>query len=83
VYESAGVVALLKRKNVAVLRADMTHRSARTEMLHNLRARLGGQAVPYLAVFPADDSLHPYVRPDLVSRSDIEEILNKLPEGKQ
>jgi thiol:disulfide interchange protein DsbD len=83
VYESDGVVALLKRKNVAVLRADMTHRSARTEMLHNLRARLGGQAVPYLAVFPADDSLHPYVRPDLVSRSDIEEILNKLPEGKQ
>ncbi len=78
VYDSKQIRFLLKEKNVVTIMADMTHSGAKTKVIEGLRKKLGGNAVPFLAVFPADTPLQPYVRHGIVTGSDIRNILKSL-----
>jgi thiol:disulfide interchange protein DsbD len=78
VYDSKPIRLLLKEKNVVGIMADMTHSGPETKVIEKLRKKLGGNAVPYLAVFPADTPLRPFVRHGIVTGSDIREILQSL-----
>jgi cytochrome c biogenesis protein CcdA/DsbC/DsbD-like thiol-disulfide interchange protein/thiol-disulfide isomerase/thioredoxin len=80
VYESDEVVAALRAKNVVPMKADITHDSAYTEMCRELLAGLGARSIPTMAIFPGDEPLEPRVRLDVVTRSDVLQLLRDLPE---
>ncbi len=81
VYESEPVRALLERKGVVAMKADITHDDEYSRMVERLyKGRLGGAAIPFMAVFPGDDPGRPHVRPDIVTTEDVSGILESLPE---
>jgi len=82
VFETDEISALLKKKGLISMNADISHHNPRTRMLERLRARLGGRALPFLAVFPSDRPDEPFVRPDIISVSTMREILNAVPDPK-
>ena len=81
VYESAPVRRLLEAKDVVPMKADITHKGDYSDMVERLyKGRLGGAAIPFMAVFAGDDPLHPQVRPDVVKVDDVVGILEALPD---
>jgi len=82
VFETDEISALLKKKGVISMNADISHDNPRTRMLERLRSRLGGRALPFLAVFPSDRPNEPFVRPDIISVGTMREILNSCPDPK-
>ncbi|MBC8372707.1 MAG: thioredoxin family protein [Planctomycetes bacterium] len=80
VFETDEISALLKKKGVISMNADISHDNPRTRMLERLRAKLGGRALPFLAVFPSDRPNEPFVRPDIISVGTMREILNAVPD---
>jgi len=82
VFESDEISELLKKKGVVSMRADITHDSPKSRMIERLRAKLGGRALPFLAVFPPDKPGEPFVRPDIVTIGTMREILSSLPDPK-
>ncbi|MDP6636072.1 MAG: thioredoxin family protein [Phycisphaerae bacterium] len=82
VFETDEISKLIKKKGIISMNADITHDSPKTRMLEQFRAKLGGRALPYLAVFPSDRPDEPFVRPDIISVSTMREILNAVPAPK-
>jgi suppressor for copper-sensitivity B len=80
IFESEEITKLIKSKNVVSMIADMTHEGPKTEMLKRLRKKLGGHSIPFLAVFPADAPMKPFVRSDIVSKKTMKEIFNACPD---
>ncbi len=81
VYESDEIRALLEQKGVVPMKADITHKNDYTDMVNRLyKGRLGGAAIPFMAVFPGDDPARPHTRPDIVTIDDLSGILRTLPE---
>jgi thiol:disulfide interchange protein len=76
VLRSDEVAALIKRKNILALEADMT---APNPVIESLLHHLGSQSVPFLAVFPGDDPFRPIIMRDLLNKSELVSVLNKLP----
>lgn len=83
VYDTGETAELVKKKNIVTFKADLTHAGARTEMLKRLRAKLGIHSVPLLAVFPGDEPGKPYLLVDLVTTSQVIEILEACPDPQQ
>jgi thiol:disulfide interchange protein len=79
VYDSDEIRALIKAKNAAAFRADITHGNPRTKMLKRLRSKLGIYSVPLLAVFPADRPNEPYLLLDLVTVNMVRKVLDACP----
>jgi len=82
VFETDEISALIRKKGVISMLADITHDSPKTRMIERLRAKLGGRSLPFLAVFPSDRPNEPFVRPDIISVSTMREILNAVPDPK-
>ena len=82
VYESAAIAELFLEKNVLVLEADETGTSEYTAMLKNLRGELGARSIPFMALFSGDDPYQPAVAHSIVSRGQMAEMLNALPNRK-
>jgi len=80
VFETDTVRRILAAKNVVPMQADMTHEGPRTEMLKKLRARLGGAALPYLAIFPGDKPEEPIRLADLLSMDAVVDALRTCPD---
>ncbi len=83
VFESPEIRALIKAKNVVALKADLTYGGPRTEMLKRLRTRLGGNAVPFLAVFPGDAPRRPHVRSAIVTIADMRKLFTACPDPEE
>ena len=82
VFETDEISELIKKKGVISMRADITHDNPRTRMLVRLRNKLGGRALPFLAVFPSDRPNEPIVRPDIVTIGTMREIFNAVPDPR-
>jgi thiol:disulfide interchange protein len=66
---------LIKNKNILAMTADLTHPDPAIEaLLHNL----GSKSIPFLAVFPKDNPYQPIVMRDLLSKRELEKVLNSL-----
>ena len=66
---------LIKSKNILAMTADLTHPDPAIEaLLHNL----GSKSIPFLAVFPKDNPYQPIVMRDLLSKRELEKVLNSL-----
>jgi thiol:disulfide interchange protein len=81
VYDNEDVVSAMEGKGVVRMKADITHDDARTAMIERLMEKLGARAIPFLAIFPGDTIDAPHVRYDIVTRGDVLEIVDSLPEG--
>jgi len=82
VYESDEIRALIQKKNVIAMKADITNDSPRTDMIRRLMAKLGARSIPFCAVFPADRPLQPFTRLDIVTVSTMKEIFEACPDTK-
>ncbi|MEQ8763829.1 MAG: protein-disulfide reductase DsbD family protein [Planctomycetota bacterium] len=83
VYYTDEVSEVLLRKNVACLIADKTSdEDPMTAKIGELQAKLGSYSIPFMAIFPGDDPLQPYTFRDIVSRDDLIEALESLPDPK-
>lgn len=81
VFHSPEILRLMKDKNVALMKADLTREGPRTDMLRRFMNHLGARSVPFLAIFPGDQPMRPYTRYDLVGKDDIRNILDGLPDS--
>lgn len=80
IFESDAVRAELERKQVVSMKADITHKNARTRALEEFARKLGSHAVPFFAIFPGDDPHRPLTHHDVVSQSRMLEMLAQCPE---
>jgi thiol:disulfide interchange protein DsbD len=83
VYDSDEIRALIKKKDVVAMKADITNDSERTEMIRRLMAKLGARSIPFCAVFPGDRPLQPFTRLDIVTVSEMKGILEACPDPKR
>ena len=75
VYHSKEVEELLKEKNILAMKGDITVSNPEVEsLLHHL----GSRSVPFLAIFPGDDSMHPIVMRDIVKKEKVISVLKRL-----
>jgi len=77
VLESEEVRRAMKRKDVVFMVADITQTRPVEEALMN---RLGSKAIPFLGVFPGDDSKRVHTLRDIYSIEDVLEILSQCPD---
>lgn len=82
VYESDEIRALMQKKNVIAMKADITNDSPRTDMIRRFFIKLGAQSIPFCAVFPGDHPLEPYTRLDIVTVATMKEIFEACPDTK-
>jgi suppressor for copper-sensitivity B len=82
VFQSDEIQALMKKKGVVTMIADITNDSPRTRMLEEMRKKLGGRSLPFLAVYPSDRPDKPITRPDLVTIGIMLDIFNSVPDPK-
>ena len=80
VYDSESVQEAFRRKGVVVMEADETGDTPYTAMLKRFRQSLGSNSIPFMAVFPADSPYEPIVARDIVTRGQMLEILESLPD---
>lgn len=80
VFESEEIRALMGRKGVVAMKADITNEGPRTEMIRKLMSKLGYRSIPLCAVFPGDRPHQPFVRPDIVTVSTMREIFEACPD---
>ncbi len=64
------------KKGVVLMKADITRKRPVAEALMR---KLGSRSIPFLGIFPAGDPYHPWILRDIYSRSDLLEILGKIP----
>ena len=81
VLESPSVMSALHRKGVVLMKGDITHAGPK-DPARLLMIQLGSWSIPFLAIFPADDPYRPYVLRDMYTRSQVLDILKRLPEPK-
>jgi thiol:disulfide interchange protein len=82
VYESDEIRALMQKKNVITMKADITNDSPRTDMIRRFMAKLGSRSIPLCAVFPGDHPLEPYTHLDIVSVATMKEAFEACPDTK-
>jgi thiol:disulfide interchange protein len=83
VYESDEIRALVKKKDVVAMKADITNDGPRTDMIRNgLMAKLGARSIPFCAVFPGDRPLEPHTRLDIVTVATMRKIFEACPDPK-
>ena len=80
VYESEEILKVVRQKNIIMIRADITSASPRSAMLKRLRGKLGGNSIPYVAIFPGNQPDKPHVRSALVGFDDIKKLLEQCPD---
>jgi len=80
VFHSGEVLEVLQAKNAVPMKADLSRRGPRTDMLKALRKRLGGAALPFLVIFPGDRPKDPIRLPDTLSVSAVVEALKTCPD---
>ncbi len=76
VLDSEAVRKAFRRKDVVLMKADITQKRPVAEALLE---RLGSRSIPFLGVFPGDDPYHPWVLRDIYTRSDLLRLLEKMP----
>jgi thiol:disulfide interchange protein len=79
VYDSEAVLQAMAAKGVVRMEADMTRKSAYTDMLERLMDQLGAQSIPFMAIVPADRPNEALVARDIVTRPQILEMVASLP----
>jgi thiol:disulfide interchange protein DsbD len=79
VYEAEDIQKIMQQKGVVMMKADITHKTPYTEMVKRLMNELGGVAIPFMAVFPGDQPSQPHVLFDIVTKSQLGKILERLP----
>lgn len=77
VLHSALVAEMLKRKDVVLFKADLTKENPTAE---SLLEHLGSRSVPFLAIFPGHDPYNPLIMRDVISRREVLDALEQLPE---
>jgi thiol:disulfide interchange protein DsbD len=77
VLDAPDIAALLAQKNVLCLSADITTKNPPAQ---SLLAHLGGQSVPFLAIFRGDDPYNPIILRDVLSRGQMVKVLADLPD---
>ena len=78
VLESDRIEALVRKKNITLFYADITEKGTEGE---ELLTRLGGTAIPFLAVFPAEDKFtSPVCLRDIYTIADFEEAVRTAAE---
>jgi thiol:disulfide interchange protein DsbD len=83
VYNSDEIRALIQKKNVVPMKADITNDGPRTDMIRkNLMAKLGAHSIPFCAVFPGDRPNEPFTRIDIVTVATMREIFEACPDPK-
>ncbi len=82
VLESEPIVALLERKGVIALKADITHDDPSTRIMKDLMQVLGSRSIPFLAVFPGDAPEEPFVMRDIYTQGALGAVLEALPDPK-
>jgi thiol:disulfide interchange protein len=82
VYESDEIRALIQKKAVVPMKADITNDSPRTDMIRRLMENLGARSIPFCAVFPGDRPNQPFTRLDVVTVSTMKEIFEACPDPK-
>lgn len=80
VFETDTVRKALIAKDAVPMKADLSHEGPRTEMLTDLRGRLGGRALPYLVIFPGGRPRNPIRLRDLLSVDSVVEALKACPD---
>ena len=77
ILDSKEITALLGKKDVLALTADLTVPQPVIEsLLHNL----GSRSIPFLAIFPGDDPYHPIVMRDILDKRKLSDVLKGLAE---
>lgn len=79
VYESEAIVSILEARNIVAMKADETGDSPRTRAIKRLRQSLGANSIPFMAVFPGDAWKEPYTAKDLVTITEVTEMLESCP----
>ena len=82
VFSSEAVLNKLKNKDVIFYEANLTDDTPKTQKIRDLLKSLGGSAIPYAGIFPANSPDSPYVLPDILTVSKVTEVLDKLPDTK-
>ena len=82
VFSSEQVLNKLKNKNIIFYKADLTDDTPKTKRIRSFLKSLGGSAIPYAGIFPANAPDSPYVLPDILTVSKVTDILDKLPNTK-
>ena len=82
VFSSEPVLNKLKNKDVIFYEANLTDDTPKTKKIRDFLKSLGGSAIPYAGIFPADSPDSPYVLPDILTVSKVTEVLDKLPDTK-
>ncbi len=79
VLNSNQVKALIARKNILTLKADLTTPNKEIE---SLMRSLGSRSVPFFAFFPGENPFDPVVMRDILSKSNVATLLKSLPDKK-
>lgn len=79
VFSSKEVQTALRARDVVVYRADITDDSPMTRLIKRLMNALGGYALPYAALFPADRPHEPLVLPDVLGKEQVVRAVEALP----
>ena len=82
VFTDKSIQEKLKTKGVIFYEADITEDTPKTKEIRNFLNSIGGSAIPYVGLFPANNPTEPYVLPDILSVSKVNRYLNKLPDIK-
>lgn len=75
ILDSKPVGELMLKKNILVLKADLTgNNKAAESLLHSL----GSRSIPFLAIFPGDDPYKPIIMRDILDKKKLERALKDL-----
>lgn len=79
VFDTEEVRGAMAQKGVLRMEADMTHKSAYTDMLERLMGQLGAKSIPFMAILPADRPTQALVARDIVTRQQVLDLVASLP----
>jgi len=75
VLDAKPVVALMYKKGVLALMADLTDKNLPAE---SLLRHLGSRSIPFLAVFPGNDPYRPIIMRDVLDKDKVKRVLESL-----
>lgn len=83
-YSSKRITDLLERKGVVPIRVDMTSKSPRTRAAQRLLNGFGAYSIPFMTIHPRGEEWNrPYRFRDVVTRGEVAECLEGLPDGER
>ncbi|GJM21856.1 MAG: hypothetical protein DHS20C15_17710 [Planctomycetota bacterium] len=78
-YETEEVLDAVARKDVLMLKADITHATPESDAVKAFMRSLGSHSIPFMAIFPGDDPSAPRVFRDIVTKGEVLGVLESLP----